>query len=77
MVFWNFWVLGSILAHQTTKSNSVDNFASLDTPGSPGGVKVVEWNQNQLIRSLCPGVTLPVTTSQCHPPGVNLPVWSY
>ena len=31
----------------------MDNFASLDTPGSSGGVKVVEWNQNQLIRSLC------------------------
>ena len=30
----------------------MDNFASLDTPGGPGGVKVVEWNQNQLIRSL-------------------------
>ena len=31
----------------------MENFASLDTHGSSGGVKVVEWNQNQLIRSLC------------------------
>ena len=31
----------------------MDNFASLDTLGGPGAVKVVEWNQNQLIRSLC------------------------
>ena len=30
----------------------MDNFASLDTPQSSGGVKVVEWNQNQLFRSL-------------------------
>ena len=31
----------------------MDDFASIDTPGGSGGVKVVEWNQNQLIRSLC------------------------
>ena len=31
----------------------MDDFATLDTPGGPGGVKVVEWTQNQLIRSLC------------------------
>jgi hypothetical protein len=33
----------------------VVDFASLDIPGDPGGIKVVEWNQNQLIRSLCMG----------------------
>ena len=38
-VFGKFWVLVPILAHH---SNSVDNFASLDTPGDPRGVKVVE-----------------------------------
>ena len=31
----------------------MNDFASLDTLGDPGGVKVVKWNQNQLIRSLC------------------------
>ena len=31
----------------------MNDYASLDSPGGPGGVKVVEWNQNQLIRSLC------------------------
>ena len=30
----------------------MDNIASLDTPGDSESVKVVEWNQNQLIRSL-------------------------
>ena len=30
----------------------MDDFTSLDTHVGPGGVKVVEWNQNQLIRSL-------------------------
>jgi hypothetical protein len=35
----------------------VDDFDSLDTPGGPGGVRIVEWNQNQLIRSLCEGIT--------------------
>ena len=30
----------------------MDNFASLDTPGGPGGVRIVEWNQNQLILSV-------------------------
>ena len=36
----------------------MDNFASLSTPGGPGGVKVVECAQSQLVRSLfymCPG----------------------
>ena len=37
-VFQTFLVLGSILAHQTTKFNSVDDLAFLDTPGNPGGV---------------------------------------
>ena len=52
MVFWSFWVLDPILAHQTENSILVDNLASLDTPGASERVKVVEWNQNQLIRSL-------------------------
>ena len=53
-VFQTFLVLGPILVPQTTKFEfSYNNFASLDTPWGPGGVKVVEWNQNQLIRSLC------------------------
>ena len=39
----------------------MNDFASLDTPGGPGGVKVVEWNQNQLIRSLCSSPWLFIT----------------
>ena len=34
----------------------MNDFASLDTPGGPVGVKVVEWNQNQLIWSLCSAI---------------------
>ena len=39
MVFWSLWLLGPILVHQTAKFKLS---ASLDTPGEPGGVKVVE-----------------------------------
>ena len=37
-LFESFFVLDPILQN----SNSADNFASLDNPGGPGGVKVVE-----------------------------------
>ena len=51
-----FEVSGFKAQFQRTKppnSNSVDEFASLDTPGVPRAVKVVEWNIIQLLRSLC------------------------
>ena len=38
MVFWSLWLLGPIFAQQTAKFQ----LASLDTPGDPGGIKVVE-----------------------------------
>jgi len=41
-VFCSFWVLDPILALQTAKLNSVDNFASLETPGGSKGIKVME-----------------------------------
>ena len=31
----------------------MDNFASLDTHGGPVGIRIVEWNPNQLILSVC------------------------
>ena len=34
----------------------MDDFDSLDTPGGPVGVRIVEWNQNQLILSVWPGL---------------------
>ena len=50
----SLWAISTLTGFslKLPNSNSVDNFASLDTPGSSGGVKVVEWNQNQLMRSL-------------------------
>ena len=35
----------------------MDNFASLDTPAGPEGVRIVEWNQNQLLTSVSVGAT--------------------
>ena len=39
-IFWTLFNFGWIVAHQITK------FASLDTHGGTGGVKVVDWNKN-------------------------------
>ena len=40
--FLIFLNLCSILVHQTTKFDFSAHFTSLDTPGIPGGVKIVE-----------------------------------
>ena len=43
MIYWSFWVWGPILARtKLPNSNSVEKFASLDTPGGSEGNKVVE-----------------------------------
>ena len=41
-LFWSFLVSDPILANKLPNSNLVDNFASLNAPEDPGGVKVVE-----------------------------------
>ena len=40
MVFWRFFEVSE--RTKLPNSNSVDNLASLDTPGGPEGVRIVE-----------------------------------
>ena len=44
----------------------MNDFAPLDTPGGPVGVKEEEFNQNQLIRSLCYVIVTVVTLQKLY-----------
>ena len=62
--FWSFSKFLDFGRIKPTNLNSVDNFVSLDTLRGPGGIKVVEWNQNQLLWSLC--IKRPELSRLCH-----------
>ena len=51
-VFWSFFNLGCILAHQSPNLNLMDPFASFDTPGIPGSAPIVKWTDFESIRPL-------------------------
>ena len=46
----SFFTAGSW--EKDTIFGAASNFASLDTIGGPEGVRIVEWNQNQLLLSV-------------------------
>ena len=45
-IFQTLFNFGWIVVTKPLNLKSVDNFASLDTYGGTGGVKVVDWNKN-------------------------------